>query len=156
MHPGPPRMKRPRQPGPDAGRAAGLAIEHVAARAGVGKATIYRWWPDRAALAVDAFFTATQDALAFPDTGSVREDFRQQVGQLGALLRTPAGTAMAAMAGGARHDPALGRALAERWIAPRKRWGVERMHRAIATGECPADLTWMPRWVRSTRRCTRR
>ncbi|MBC7801964.1 MAG: TetR/AcrR family transcriptional regulator [Gemmatimonadaceae bacterium] len=119
---------------------AGLAIEHVAGRAGVGKATIYRWWPDRATLAVDSFFAATRDTLAFPDTGSVREDFRQQVGQVAALLRTEAGAAMAAMAAGARHDPALGKALAERWVIPRKQWGIQRMQRAVGTGECPPDL----------------
>ncbi|WP_376096367.1 TetR/AcrR family transcriptional regulator [Roseomonas sp. CCTCC AB2023176] len=66
---------------------AGLAIEAVAERAGVGKATIYRWWPDRAALAVEAFFEATREALAFPDTGSAREDFRRQIHGVADLLR---------------------------------------------------------------------
>lgn len=113
----------------------GMAIEAVAARAGAGKATIYRWWPDRAALAVDAFFVATEAGLAFPDTGSAREDFRRQVNQLADVLRGPTGAAMAAMVAGARIDPALGRAIGERWVAPRKRWGVARLDRARADGE---------------------
>ena len=119
---------------------AAMAIEAVAARAGVGKATIYRWWPGRAELAVEAFFAATLDQLAFPDTGSAREDFQRQVHQVAALLRGRSGTAMAAMVAGALTEPALARALGERWVAPRMRWGTERMRRAQGAGEAPASL----------------
>ena len=105
-------------------------MEAVAARAGVGKATLYRWWPSRAALAVEAFFEATREALAFPDTGSVREDFRLQIHGLAALLRSDAGGALAGMMEGARTDPELTKALAERWVKPRKAWGEERMRQA--------------------------
>jgi len=114
---------------------AGFAIEAVAAIAGTGKSTIYRWWKSRADLAVDAFFHATKAALAFPDTGSAESDFRAQILELGELLRGERGRALAGMLGGARTDPALGRALGERWLAPRRRWGIERMARAQATGE---------------------
>jgi len=119
---------------------AGLAIEAVAARAGVGKATIYRWWPGREALAVDAFFAATKADLAFPETGSGREDFRRQVHQVGALLRGPAGSAMAAMIAGALTSGVLAEALGTRFLAPRQRWGRARLERAIAAGECHPDL----------------
>ena len=119
---------------------AAMAIEAVAARAGVGKATIYRWWPGRAELAVEAFFSATVDQLAFPDTGTACEDFRRQVHQVASLLRGRSGGAMAAMVAGALTEPALARALGERWVAPRMRWGMERMCRAQATGEAPGSL----------------
>ncbi len=114
---------------------AGLAVEAVAARAGVGKATVYRWWPGRAELAVDAFFAATEAELAFPGSGSGREDFRRQILGLGALLRSPAGGVLTALLGGARTEPELARALAERWILPRKAWGEARMEDARAAGE---------------------
>lgn len=119
---------------------AGMAIELVAARAGVGKATIYRWWPKRADLAVDAFFTATTETLAFPTTGSAEADFRQQIHQLADLLRSPVGAAMVGMVAGSRADPDLAGALAERWVAPRRRWGALRLERAVAAGECVAGL----------------
>src|SRR5271167_3468624 len=51
-----------------------FTIEAVAAHAGVGKATVYRWWPDKAALIADAFASSTKSKLHFPDTGSVRKD----------------------------------------------------------------------------------
>ncbi|MBC8049883.1 MAG: TetR/AcrR family transcriptional regulator [Chitinophagales bacterium] len=119
---------------------AGMSIEAVAERARVGKTTIYRWWPDKAALAVDAFFAITKAELAFPDTGSALEDFRLQILQLGQLLRGPSGEAMAAMVAGAKTDPQLASALGERWLVPRRKWGVERMERAVADNECLPDL----------------
>lgn len=117
-----------------------LAIEAVAARAGVGKATIYRWWPNRAVLAVEAFFEATREDLAFPDTGSAREDFRLQIAQLANLLRGAAGQAFAGLVEGARTDSEIGRAVFEHWVLPRKRWGLERLERAQNEGQSRPDL----------------
>jgi AcrR family transcriptional regulator len=118
----------------------GFAIESVAARAHVGKATIYRWWDSRAALAVECFFTHTQAELRFPDLGSARADFEQQILQLGALLRSPLGKALLSMMIGAKSDPALAKAFVTRWVLPRKQWGVQRLERAVREGECAADL----------------
>jgi AcrR family transcriptional regulator len=117
-----------------------FAIEAVAERAGVGKATIYRWWEGRAELAVDCFFTHTQSELRFPDLGSARADFEQQILQLGKLLRSPLGKALLSMMMGAKSDPVLAKAFVSRWVLPRKKWGVERLQRAIAEGECASDL----------------
>jgi AcrR family transcriptional regulator len=114
---------------------AGLAIEGVAQRAGTAKTTVYRWWKSKAELAVDAFFHATKAAIELPDTGSIREDFRLQIIDLSALLAGPVGTVFAAMLGGARTDPELARALGERWLEPRRRWGFAKMMQAIKTGQ---------------------
>jgi AcrR family transcriptional regulator len=119
---------------------ADISIDAVATRAGVGKATIYRWWSNKAELAVDAFFSATTEDLAFPDTGSASEDFRQQIRQLAALLRGPLGQAMASMIEGSRHDAVLRAALGNRWVGPRRRWGMQRLQRAIEQGECLPGL----------------
>jgi len=118
----------------------GTSIEAVAERAHVAKTTIYRSWPNKASLVVDAFYAATEADLTFPDTGSAREDFRIQIEQLAALLRSPVGAAFVAMVGGAQTDPELGRALAERWVIPRRQWGIARLKRAVANGECEGDL----------------
>ncbi len=55
-----------------------LAVEAIASRAGVGKQTIYRWWPDKGALVLDAYLTMVQGAgeLTFPDTGDLEADLR--------------------------------------------------------------------------------
>lgn len=112
-----------------------LTIEGVARLAGTGKTTVYRWWSSRAELAVDAFFQATEAELRFPDTGTAEGDFRTQITELAELLRGERGRALAGMLGGARSDAALARALGERWLTPRRQWGVDRMARAKASGE---------------------
>lgn len=113
----------------------GFAIETVAAAAGAGKTTVYRWWKTKAELAVDAFLHATTDELRLRESGSAEADFRAQITELGELLRGDRGHALAAMLGGARTDPALARTIGERWLDPRRRWGYERMMRAASTGE---------------------
>ncbi len=110
-------------------------MEGAAQSAGAGKTTVYRWWKSRADLAVEAFFHGTVDGLRLPETGSARDDFRHQITELADLLRGPRGAALAAMLGGARTDPELARALGEKWLDPRRRWGFERMSRAAAAGE---------------------
>jgi AcrR family transcriptional regulator len=51
-----------------------LSIEGVAARAGVGKTTIYRWWPTKGVMAVEAFLEAVTPAIAFRRSRSARAD----------------------------------------------------------------------------------
>ncbi|MFX8778323.1 TetR-like C-terminal domain-containing protein, partial [Acinetobacter baumannii] len=46
----------------------------------------------------------------------------------------------AAMLGGARNDPILAKALGERWLAPRQKWGFEKMSQAIAIGQCRVGI----------------
>ncbi|MDP9861114.1 MULTISPECIES: TetR/AcrR family transcriptional regulator [Streptosporangium] len=56
-----------------------LTVEAIAARAGVGKQTIYRWWPSKGAVLVDAVLALSEDeegAIALPDTGDIRADLR--------------------------------------------------------------------------------
>src|ERR1019366_5015136 len=62
----------------------GMSIEEVAARAGVGKATIYRRWPSRGVLALDAFLAEFQQQQPLPDTGTLRGDL---LGALTAWVR---------------------------------------------------------------------
>jgi AcrR family transcriptional regulator len=53
-----------------------LSIEAIAADARVGKATVYRWWPNKGALVVDAFASSIANELHFPDSGSVQEAYQ--------------------------------------------------------------------------------
>ncbi len=64
-----------------------LTIEGVAAKAEVGKPTIYRRWKTKAALAMDAFLEKVTPEIAFPDTGLVKEDFREQMQKIVKLMK---------------------------------------------------------------------
>ena len=53
-----------------------MTVETIAKRAGVSKATIYRWWPNRAAVVMDGFLSIVSSEVPFPYTGHAREDIR--------------------------------------------------------------------------------
>jgi len=73
----------------------GLTIEAVAARAGVGKQTIYRWWPSRAALVADVTLEDADKILASVNhTDDLAADLVGWVRKLAASLTTPRGSAM--------------------------------------------------------------
>ncbi len=118
----------------------GMALELVAKQAGVGKTTIYRWWPSKAALAVESFFDETMTELAFPQSGSAAEDFRLQLQQLAKLLRSKRGQVIAALIVGSRTDEELLAAVQQRWLKPRQLWGRARMAEAVANGECMPNV----------------
>ena len=81
-----------------------LTIESIAIDAGVSKATVYRWWPNKGALVVDAFASSTESKLHFPDTGSVYQDVALQMQQVIAIFRSRRGKIVAALLGAGR-DP---------------------------------------------------
>ncbi len=73
----------------------GLTIEAVAARAGVGKQTIYRWWPSRPALVADVMLEDADQLLAsVSHTGDLTADLVRWVGKLVTSLTTARGSAM--------------------------------------------------------------
>src|SRR5580698_5598099 len=76
-----------------------LTIEAVAAHAGVGKATVYRWWPNKAALIADAFASSTTRKLHFPDTGPAEKAFREQMERWIPIFNSPLGKVIAAVIG---------------------------------------------------------
>ena len=73
----------------------GTSIEAVAARAGVGKATIYRWWPSRPALVADVLLEDADKIIAsVTHTDDLVTDLVRWVGKLAATLTTESGSAM--------------------------------------------------------------
>ena len=117
-----------------------LTIESIAKRAGVGKTTIYRWWPTKAAVVLDALHEHFDTTIGFPDTGSAREDLRRQLRSVIKLLSTPPGKAYLALIAESQHDPALATALAERYIAARRTAATDVIDRGLARGELRAGL----------------
>ena len=55
-----------------------LTVEAIAARAGVGKQTIYRWWPDKGAVVLDAYLSLVQadEGITFPESDNLEADLR--------------------------------------------------------------------------------
>src|SRR5258707_15121260 len=112
-----------------------LSIEGVAARAGVGKTTIYRWWPTKGVLAVEAFLDAATPSIAFRRTRSAKADMRQQMRALAALYRGPTGRFVREMIGSSQSDPEMRKAFVVGFLTPRRKAAHESFRRALAAGE---------------------
>jgi AcrR family transcriptional regulator len=118
-----------------------LSIEGVAARAGVGKHTVYRRWPSKGLLFLDALLTRNEPVLDYPDTGDVMTDLRQQTHAAVDLLGSPPwGPLYQALIGEAQHDPAVAAALNERFIRPQTERTVARLREAKVQGQISADF----------------
>jgi AcrR family transcriptional regulator len=118
----------------------GMSIEEVAARAGVGKATIYRRWNSKGALALDAFLAEFQGQQPLPNTGSLRGDLLRAIrAWVRAVTRTNAGPMLAGLIAEAQHDEELARAWRERVIEPLRARHKIMIEHAIARGEVPPD-----------------
>ena|ERR1700688_3249160 len=117
-----------------------LTIEDVAAHAGVGKATVYRWWPNKAALIADAFASSTTRALHFPDTGSLCSDMSQQMRQLVKIFRGRRGRIVSAILGGGQSDKELIGAFRKRFLLPRRLEAYATLRRGIRRGELRKDV----------------
>ena len=117
-----------------------LSIEAIAADAQVSKATVYRWWPTKAALVADAFATSAEQELQFPNTGSVRKDMSLQMRQLVGVFRSQRGKIVAALLGGGQSDPELIAAFRDRFLWPRRQQAYQTLQRGIDRGELPLNL----------------
>ena len=114
-------------------------IEEVADHAEVGKATVYRWWPNKGALIADAFASSTTRKLRFPDTGSVYTDMSQQMHQLIKVFRSRRGRIVSAILAAGQTDKDVIEAFRERFLWPRRREAYRTLRRAIARGELRKD-----------------
>ena len=117
-----------------------LTIEDVADHAGVGKATVYRWWPNKGALIADAFASSTTRKLRFPDTGSVFSDMSRQMRQLVKVFRSPRGRIVSAILAAGQSDRDLIAAFRDRFLWPRRQEAYATLRRGIRRGELRKDI----------------
>ena len=118
-----------------------LSIEAVAARAGVGKHTIYRRWPSKGLLFLDSLVSQNEPMLDYPDTGDVVADLRRQIHAVVDLLGGPPwGPLYRALVGEAQHDPAVAAGLNERFIRPQAERTIARLKVAREQGQISSDF----------------
>jgi AcrR family transcriptional regulator len=111
-----------------------LTIDTVAARAKVGKATLYRRWSSKADLVIDAL-SVHKSAWEAPDTGSLRGDFEALLDGEGAPAEPNPAPLVGGLMTAASHDSTLSRALQDRFVDPGKNLITEVVERAVARGE---------------------
>lgn len=116
-------------------------VEAIAKRAGVGKQTIYRWWPSKGAVVLDALLETVQTSAEFPDTGDVVADLRTQ---MTAVAQALSGAELPPMLQGliaaAQTDPDLAATVLQVLIEPRSAACRKRLERAREQGQLRAEV----------------
>ena len=117
-----------------------VSIEAIAAKTGVGKTTIYRRWPNKAAVVMEAFIAQLGKASYFPQNDLAVERIRMQMQRTAKAFRGRVGALVKALLAEAQFDPELAIAFRDRWTLPRRQLVVAVLEEAIAQGEVQADI----------------
>lgn len=120
---------------------AAFTVEGVAARAGAGKATIYRWWQTKGTLAIEAFLVALAPRMdGAAESVSALADLRRQVHLAAAVYRGRAGQLLRELIALGQEDSETSRRLRTDFVAPRHQAAMRVLQRAQASGELPAHV----------------
>jgi AcrR family transcriptional regulator len=122
------------------GGLAAATIDAIRDRSGVSKTTIYKHWPNRLCVAVDAFSERLASDVSLPDTGTALGDFREQMTRVSAFYASPVGRVFAQLLAHAMQDTLASQWLQTRFLDSRERGIQELWSRAVSRGEVEADI----------------
>ena len=121
---------------------AAVSIEKIAQRAGVGKQTVYRWWPSKGDVLMEALARKADVHIALPDEGSWAADLRRMLDDSFALARVPQlGELLRALMVEAQPDPAFGARFRGEFLERRRAALATLVERARQRGDLPAAPT---------------
>lgn len=133
-----------------------VSINAIAEAAAVAKQTIYRWWPSRTAVVLDALVQGTMKATPFPETDDLRSDFEAHLRSVIRLFDSPTGHIVRELLAEAQADPAIAEEFRQRFWQPRRELSLARLRRGIELGhirvdvdhEIVLDAIYGPLWTR--------
>jgi AcrR family transcriptional regulator len=117
-----------------------VTVEKIAERAKVSKATIYKWWPNKAAVVMDGFLSAAMSRLPVPDTGSVMDDIIIQARNLASFLASREGKIITELIAEGQFDLKLAEEYRLRYFNPRRLDSRRILERGVQRGELKKDL----------------
>ena len=133
------------------------SIDRIAQRSGVSKATIYKWWPNRTAVAIDAFLHQMTADAPVPDTGSAAEDFRLTLRGIVRFLRSPLGAIYAQLVGESQFYPTERERICTHQVNVRRAAVTKSRNAESPAVSSIRTSTLRSRWISSSgRRCTGR
>jgi len=117
-----------------------ITVEEIAKKACVGKATIYKWWPSKAYVALDAFLRKMNRMVPTPDTGSAEKDFKEQLYSLITFYNNPTGRIFSQFLAEGQSDPEFAALFRERLLKPRREGVGAIFDRGVKRGEIDSSL----------------
>jgi AcrR family transcriptional regulator len=117
-----------------------VSIDSIAAAAGVGRMTIYRRWPNKAAIVMDAFVAMVDPTTLFAPAANYLESIRLQMRTMTQALRGKDGALLRILLAEAQHCPDVAEALKERWTMPRRRMAIAYFQQGIREGWLRPDV----------------
>ncbi len=135
-----------------------VTINDIAASANVAKQTIYRWWPSRTAVVLDALVVGSMKATPFGESGDTRADFRAHLRGVIRVFNSPTGALIRELIAESQSDPAIAEEFRRRFWRPRRELSLAHLHRGIDVGhvrpdiepEMVLDAIYGPLWLRLT------
>ena len=117
-----------------------VTVEKIAEEAKVSKATIYKWWPNKAAVVMDGYMDAASERLPVPDTGSIYEDILIHATNVALFLTCREGKVIKELVGEGQFDPGLAEAYRARYFQPRRLEARGLLEKGIQRGELRSDI----------------
>jgi len=117
-----------------------LSVEAIAAKAGVGKTTIYRRWPNKGAVVMDAFLSIVGPKTSFPSRDRAIESIQLQMRTQVKAFRSKYGRMIRSLVGDGQFDPEVLEAFRQRWILPRRQLARSTIELAMKQGDLRSDL----------------
>jgi len=117
-----------------------ITADAIAAKAGVSKATLYKWWPNKALVAFDAFLVRMRSEVPVPDTGSARRDFVEQLRSVIRFYSGPWGRVFGEFVAEGQHDSAFRKQFHARFLDSRRESARVMWRRGVARGELRKEI----------------
>lgn len=117
-----------------------ITTDAIARRAGVSKATIYKWWPNKSMVALDAYLADMTEQVASPDTGSAEMDFTLQLKSVTAFYTSPLGRLFGQFLAEGQSDPKFLALFRERFLYARRDAARVMWQRGVERGEIRSDI----------------
>lgn len=117
-----------------------VTADAIARRAGVSKATIYKWWPNKSQVALDAYLTGMSEQVIMPDTGSAELDFTRQLKSVTAFYTSSLGRLFCQFLAEGQSDPRFLSLFRERFLYARRNAARVMWQRGVARGEIRKEI----------------
>lgn len=119
---------------------ANITCDAIAQRAGTSKATIYRWWPNKVAVVIDAFVETLSPQLPLLQMDTLEEYVNFHIKQFSKGVCGRNGRLLSAIIAAAQNDPEVEAAFLSHWIKPRRTIARKALQRFQSMGHLPTEF----------------